>query len=48
VSNLKEKAKEQQSVYCCPECGEPLENVTATESHQNGTYEVRVKGSHVH
>jgi hypothetical protein len=51
VKYLQEEVKREkstQAVYMCPECGKPFENVSATESHLNDTYEVHLKASHEH
>ena len=40
------KSQKQQAIYVCPECGKPFENVSATESHLNGSYELHLKASH--
>ena len=42
----RETAKLEQSIYLCPECGKPFENVSATESHHNDTYEINLKAWH--
>jgi hypothetical protein len=42
----RETAKIEQSIYFCPECGKPLENVSATESHLNDTYELHLTAWH--
>jgi len=47
---LREEAKRNtasaESIYFCPECGKPFENVNATESHLNGTYEIHLTAWH--
>jgi hypothetical protein len=42
----RETAKLDQSIYLCPECGKPFENVRATESHLNDTYEIHLTAWH--
>jgi hypothetical protein len=38
--------KNDLDIYLCPECGEPLENVSASESHQNNVYELHLRAWH--
>ena len=49
---MKEAAKRsgaglQDNLYICPECGKPFENVSTSERHKDGTYEVHLMAWHV-
>jgi len=42
----RESGKADLATYICPECGEPFENVSATESHIDNVYEIHLKAWH--
>jgi uncharacterized protein (UPF0212 family) len=38
--------KNDLGIYFCPECGEPFDNISTTESHLRNVYELHLKAWH--